>query len=601
MTAFGRILIANRGEIACRLIQACHELGSEAMCIYAAPDRHAKHVQLADRAFEVESYLDVEAVLAAAKQAKAAAIHPGYGFLSENPELAEAGEQAGLVFIGPPASVIRLMGDKLAAKRLAAEAGLPLVPGSNTEDPSQVGFPLLIKAAAGGGGKGMRTVETEAEFPTALESAKREAEAAFGDGRVFLERLISRGRHIEVQLFGDPGGRVIHLGERDCSIQRRYQKVVEESSAPKLSERLRQRLHSSAVALGQAAGYVGPGTVEFLVQGQDFYFLEMNTRLQVEHPVTELVTGLDLAKLQIQVAFGKPIPSSEFPLRGHAIEARIYAEDPAAGFLPSAGVIRRLELPNGPGIRNDVGIQLGDEVGISFDPLLAKLIVWGADRDEAVARLQDALRRYCILGVATNLDFLLRLASDTDFEAAKLNTRFIDEHPDLASTEVPADLEAAAHAWQSLQASPDPFRSGLRRPAGAELTRDGALMCDGRRYYVAEDELRVEVWRDGRRAVFPKPRPPSIEQAAQTRSAAQGEESLTSPLTGMVLKLLVREGQQVDEHQTLVVLEAMKMEHNVQAPFAGVVKRMYVKQGALAPAGATLIDLAPGGAQNSKE
>ena len=602
------ILIANRGEIACRLIQACHELNHEAIAIYTHADRLAKHVQQADGACQVASYLDIPSIIQGAEHANATAIHPGYGFLSENPAFPEACEAANLTFIGPPAATIRLMGDKLAAKRLAADAGVPLIPGSDTEDPTPVGFPLLIKAAAGGGGKGMRTVQSEPDFAPALESAKREAQAAFGDGRVFLERLITNGRHVEVQVFGDTHGHIMHLGERDCSIQRRYQKVLEESPAPGLSQDLRHRLHAYAVALAQAATYVGPGTVEFLVEGDACYFLEMNTRLQVEHPVTELVTGLDLAKLQIEVAFGASLATRDSRLTtriGHAIEARIYAEDPEAGFLPATGAIRRLELPNGPGIRNDAGIQLGDEIGVSFDPLLAKLIVWGADRAEVIARLCDALRRYCILGVATNLNFLLQLAEHPDFQAANLSTRFIEEHPVSSSpgvageaevrapgADVDEDLANAAQAWQCLRSSPDPFRQGWSRPESAEITPDGGLMLNGRRYYLAEDERQVEVWRRGHRAVFPKPNPPSVEQAAGSEAAAEGEHTLTSPLTGMVVKILVQEGQPVEARQTLLILEAMKMEHNVQAPFAATVRRIHVKPNTLAPTNSPLIDLA---------
>jgi 3-methylcrotonyl-CoA carboxylase alpha subunit len=584
-----RILIANRGEIACRLIQAIHELGHEAIAVYTREDGYARHVQLADYVSPVDSYLDIGQMVQAAREAGAAGIHPGYGFLSENPAFPDACEQGGLTFIGPSAATIRLMGDKLAAKRLAAEAGVPLIPGSDTQDPAQVGFPLLIKAAAGGGGKGMRTVESEQDFAPALESAKREAQAAFGDSRVFLERLITHGRHVEVQVFGDTHGQVVHLGERDCSIQRRYQKVLEESPAPGLSEALRDGLHASAVALARAAGYVGPGTVEFLVEGDGFYFLEMNTRLQVEHPVTELVSGLDLAKLQIEVAFGATLPEPP-PRRGHAIEVRVYAEDPAAGFLPATGIVRRLELPNGPGIRNDIGIQLGDEIGVNFDPLLAKLIVWGADRAEAIVRLQDALRRYCILGLTTNLAFLLELSRHPDFAAANLSTRFIDEHMSPAAG-APADLQAAAEAWQALHSSVDPFRHGWRR-SSAEIAPNGALILDGRRYFVHEDERNIEVWRDGWRAVFPRPQPPTVEQAARAESAAEGEQTLTAPLTGMVVKVLVQEGQTVEPHQALLVLEAMKMEHNVQAPFAATVKRIHVKPNTLAQANAPLIDLA---------
>lgn len=586
-----KILIANRGEIACRLIQACHEVGYQAIAVHTKGDAVARHVQLADGCREVASYLDVDSVIRAAIDAGAAGIHPGYGFLAENPALAEACNNANVTFIGPPAEVIRLMGDKLAAKRLAFEAGVPLVPGTESEDPAAIGFPLLIKAAAGGGGKGMRTVVSEADFPAALESARREAAAAFGDGRVFLEHLVARGRHVEVQVFGDSHGRVIHLGERDCSVQRRYQKVLEEAPAPGLSDALRARLHVAAVALARAAGYVGPGTVEFLVEGEAFYFLEMNTRLQVEHPVTELVTGLDLARLQIQIAFGGAVPDGPLP-RGHAVEARVYAEDPEAGFLPAAGVIRRLEIPAGPGIRADVGVQLGDEIGVSFDPLLAKLIVWGGDRAEALARLREALRRCCILGVTTNLAFLLRVVRDPDFAAGRLSTRFIDEHLALVDTEAPGDLAEAAGVWQSLRASPNPFRNGWRASESATLTPDGGLLQSGRRYYVAEDERQVEVWRDGRRAVFPKAQPPGVDQAARA-GAEQGEQTLCAPLTGMVVKVLVREGQSVDPRQTLLVLEAMKMEHNVQAPFAATVQRIHVRPEGLAQAGDPLVDLAP--------
>jgi 3-methylcrotonyl-CoA carboxylase alpha subunit len=539
-----------------------------------------------------QSYIVIDKILDAIHKSGADAVHPGYGFLSENPALAEAVAAAGIRWAGPRAETIRLMGDKLAAKRLAAEAGVPLVPGSETENPDETGYPLLIKAAAGGGGKGMRTVENPEDFASALEGAKREAKAAFGDDRVFLERLVTNGRHVEVQLFGDSHGRVIALGERDCSMQRRYQKVVEESPAPDLSQQTRQALHEAAVRLGQAAGYEGPGTAEFLVEGDAFYFLEMNTRLQVEHPVTELVTGLDLAKLQIEVAFGQALPETLPQPRGHAIEARVYAEDAEAGFLPATGVVRRLELPNGPGIRNDVGIQLGDEVGINFDPLLAKLIVWGADRAEALARLQDALRRYCILGVTTNLPFLLKLVRHPDFARAALSTRFIPNHPELTQPDDGPDLDHALDAWRSLRTSPDPFRHGWRPSSDALLAPNGALLLDGRRYFVAETPDQVEVWRDGLRRVFDKPRPPSVEQAARGSGPAGDQAALKAPMNGMVVKVLVQEGQTVTPHQTLLVLEAMKMEHTIQAPAARRVARLHAREGSLAKAGEVLVELA---------
>jgi len=616
-----KLLVANRGEIALRIIRSARVLGLKTVAVYSEADAGAAHVAAADEARPIgppdpaSSYLNMDAIIAAATASGADAIHPGYGFLSERPEFARTTEDHGMIFVGPPAKVMAALGDKVAARRIAIEAGVPVVPGVDSGDlasarsfAASAGYPILVKAAAGGGGRGMRVVNDSAGLADSLEAAAREAQAAFGDGRVFLERLITNGRHVEVQVFGDTHGHIMHLGERDCSIQRRYQKVLEESPAPGLSQDLRHRLYAYAVALAQAATYVGPGTVEFLVEGDACYFLEMNTRLQVEHPVTELVTGLDLAKLQIEVAFGASLATRDSRLTtriGHAIEARIYAEDPEAGFLPATGAIRRLELPNGPGIRNDAGIQLGDEIGVSFDPLLAKLIVWGADRAEVIARLCDALRRCCILGVATNLNFLLQLAEHPDFQAANLSTRFIEEHPVSSSpgvageaevrapgADVDEDLANAAQAWQCLRSSPDPFRQGWSRPESAEITPDGGLMLNGRRYYLAEDERQVEVWRRGHRAVFPKPNPPSVEQAAGSEAAAEGEHTLTSPLTGMVVKILVQEGQPVEARQTLLILEAMKMEHNVQAPFAATVRRIHVKPNTLAPTNSPLIDLA---------
>jgi len=590
------VLIANRGEIACRLVQACHELGLEAAAVYVPQDRLARHVQLADRAFEVGSYLDVGEIVEAGRRAHAVLIHPGYGFLAENAGLADACREAGVLFAGPSSEAMRLMADKVRAKDLAASLGVPLVPGTTAEDASAVGFPLLIKAAAGGGGKGMRTVLDEAELAEALASAKREAEAAFGDGRVFLERLVAHGRHVEVQIFGDNQGHIVHMSERDCSVQRRFQKILEESPAPGLSAAMRRDLHQAAVRLAAAAKYAGPGTVEFLVDGERFYFLEMNTRLQVEHPVTELVTGLDLAKLQIKVALGQDVPvqqAIDAARRGHAIEARVYAEDPASGFLPAMGRILRLELPQGPGIRNDTGIQLGDEIGVSFDPLLAKLIVWGQDRGEALARLRDALDRYCVLGLTTNLELLRRLAWHADFEAAAVHTNFIPDHPELTrplTTEELSDLGEAAEAWRAMRSSPDPFRHGWRRPEDAHLAPDGGLMFHGRRYYLAEANGSTEVWNRGRRTVIRRQAEPSLD-TVDAAGSHDGAEALSAPMNGMVVKVLVREGDRVEAHQTLMIIEAMKMEHRIQAPIAGQVTHVYFQPGTLAPAGATLIEV----------
>ncbi len=445
MDAMKRVLIANRGEIAVRVIRACREAGLSPVAVYSDADRDALHVALADAAYflgpgaAAESYLCQEKVIAAARQAGADAVHPGYGFLSENTDFAQACLDAGLTWIGPPPDVIRTLGDKGEAKRLMASAGVPVVPGYNGEDQSdarlgqeaqQVGVPLLIKAAAGGGGRGMRVVRELGEFFPLLTEARREAEAAFGDGRVLLEKLIERPHHVEFQIFGYAQGNVVHLFERECSIQRRHQKIIEESPSPILTPRLRERMAAAAVEAGRAAGYVGAGTVEFLVSDEEFYFLEVNTRLQVEHPVTEMVTGLDLVQWQFQVADGEALPlrQEEVTARGHALEARIYAEDPANGFLPSLGRLAQWLTPSGPGVRVDSGIERGSEVSPFYDPMLAKLIVQGATRAEAVARMERALRTFAVLGVQTNIAYLLAIVRHPQFRAGETTTGFLTEH-----------------------------------------------------------------------------------------------------------------------------------------------------------------------------
>jgi acetyl-CoA carboxylase biotin carboxylase subunit len=464
---FERILIANRGEIAVRVIRACREAGIESVAVYADPDARALHVRLADRAVRIgpappaQSYLNIDALIDAAQTAQAQAVHPGYGFLSERAAFARACEQAGLVFIGPSADAIERMGSKVAARELMQQAGVPIVPGATPTDQSdggiaraarEIGYPVLIKASAGGGGKGMRTVRAEVGCEPAAASARREAEAAFGDGTLYVERLIEKPRHVEVQIFGDSRGNVVHLFERECSLQRRHQKIVEESPSPALTPALRERMGDAAVAAGRAVGYRNAGTIEFLVEGTGddarFYFLEMNTRLQVEHPVTESVTGIDLVMAQFAVGAGEALPwtQDELRQRGHAIECRVYAEDPQSGFLPQAGPLAVYREPSGPGIRVDSGVVEGDEIGVNYDPLIAKLIVSAQSREAALDRAVAALRAFPILGIRTNVPFLIRLLTDARVRAGDTDTALVDERRhDLAATPEPP-LEAVAAA-----------------------------------------------------------------------------------------------------------------------------------------------------------
>jgi len=462
---FRRVLIANRGEIAVRIARACRELGIAPLAIYSEADRHAPHVRVAERAACVgpassrESYLNIDAILSAARTLGADAIHPGYGFLSENAAFARAVGNAGLTFIGPSPEAIAAMGDKTRARAIAASAGVPVVPaveelhGGAAAAAKQLGYPVLIKAAAGGGGKGMRIVRAADALDAALAAAAREAAAAFGDGRLYLERYFERPRHVEVQVLADQHGAIVHLGERECSIQRRYQKIVEESPSPGVSPALRKRLTAAAIAVARGVGYTNAGTVEFLVtEAGEFYFLEMNTRLQVEHPITEWVSGIDLVHAQIHVAAGEPLRLRQADLvpRGHAIECRIYAEDPAQQFLPSPGRIIRLREPHGPGVRVDSGVSADCDVPVHYDPMLTKLSVWDADREAARTRLLAALREYAVLGVTTNVSFLVAVVAHPEFAAGRTHTHFIEEHlggwhPPAANLEQAA-IAAAVHA-----------------------------------------------------------------------------------------------------------------------------------------------------------
>ena len=458
---FRKVLIANRGEIAVRILRACRELGVQVVAVYSDVDRGALHVRYADEAYHIgpaparDSYLRIDRIIDVARKSGAEAIHPGYGFLAENPEFAAACEEAGLVFIGPPADAIAAMGDKVAARRLMHEAGVPIIPGTETDlrdeeilaEAERIGFPVFIKAAAGGGGKGMRRVQNMEELKRSLGAARREAKGAFGDDRVYLEKAIEGARHVEIQVLADAHGNVIHLGERECSIQRRHQKLIEEAPSPVVNEELRQRMGEVAVRAAQAVGYVNAGTIEFLLdKDKNFYFLEMNTRLQVEHPITEGVTGVDIVKEQLRIASGRRLryAQEDIRVRGWAIECRITAEDPYNNFLPSSGRITRLHEPSGLGVRVDSGVYEGMEVSLFYDPLLAKLIVWGDTRGEALLRMRRALREYRIIGVQTSIPFHQRVMDVTNFIGGVYDTSFLDKHFSMTAPEHGQYNEVAA-------------------------------------------------------------------------------------------------------------------------------------------------------------
>ncbi len=469
MASFGKILIANRGEIAVRIIRACRELGIATAAVYSEADREALHVLMADEAFLLgpaparESYLAIEKLIRIAKESGAEAVHPGYGFLAENAAFAEACQQAGLVFIGPPPAAISAMGDKTAARRAAMRMGVPVVPGTSepvSDDAEaarvakEVGYPVMIKAALGGGGIGMRLVRSEGELASALRMARSQARSAFGDAAVYIERYLEEPRHIEIQVLADSHGATVHLGERECSIQRRHQKLIEESPSPFVDAAMRARMGEAAMKVAAAVGYVNAGTVEFLVEGQkNFYFLEMNTRLQVEHPVTELVTGIDLVKEQIRIAAGEKLGygQADVTWTGWAIECRIYAEDPYRNFMPSPGMLTALRAPGGPWVRDDSGVYEGYTVPVYYDPLISKLIVWGPDRTEAIRRMARALREYKVSGVRTTIPVLQQIMADPDFAAGRLSTHFLDHlmsatRPQVESRRRTVALIAAALA-----------------------------------------------------------------------------------------------------------------------------------------------------------
>ena len=659
---FDTILIANRGEIACRIIRTARRLGIRTVAVYSEADAGAQHVALADRARLIgpapaaESYLKAEAIIEAARAEGAQAIHPGYGFLAENAGFAEACAKAKLVFIGPPVEAIRAMGSKSAAKEIMAKAEIPLVPGYHGRDQGlevlrkaaeEIGYPVLLKASAGGGGKGMRRVDKKGEFKEALLSAKRESQSAFGDDKMLVEKLVERPRHVEMQVFADANGNAIHLFERDCSIQRRHQKVIEEAPAPHMTLKRRAEMGEAAVAAAKAIGYQGAGTVEFIAdQKGAFYFMEMNTRLQVEHPVTEMITGQDLVEWQLRVAAGEALPlaQDEVAIEGHAIEVRLYAEDPARDFLPATGTLHHLRFPRASAhTRTDTGVTQGDEVSIHYDPMIAKLIVWGADRAAAVRRLRSALDETQVVGVTTNADFLYAIAAHPAFAAGELDTGFIDRHKDdlLPATGASPDtvlalgalfvvLEQAAAARARAAGSADPYSpfnrsdgwrvnddaytvlrfedAGIEVPvtvhyrrdgyvldlpdgsveARGEVDGDGALLADiggaRRRAAVVRHGLELHVFADGRTY-----RLGIIDLLAATADHDAGGGRLTAPMPGKIIAVNVKPGAEVELGTALLVMEAMKMEHTIAAPADGTVKAIHFKVGEQVDEGAELI------------
>jgi acetyl/propionyl-CoA carboxylase alpha subunit len=533
-----KLLVANRGEIAVRIFRACHGEGIATVAVVAPDDGGSLHAREADETVEIGSYLYPEEQIRAAKQTGADAIHPGYGFLAENGDFAEAVEAARLTFVGPTPEALRRGGDKLEAKRAAEAAGIPVLP---TGEPDEIGFPLMIKAAAGGGGRGMRVVRSPEELADAVAAARREAKAAFGDETVFFERYLERPRHVEIQLLADEHGHVYSLGERDCSIQRRHQKVLEEAPSPAVGRELRERMGAAAVAFAREIGYRSLGTAEFLLDGGEFYFLELNGRIQVEHPVTEEARGLDLVALQLAAARGEELEDPRPDLHRHAVEVRLYAEDPV-GFLPQSGTVERLRLPDS--IRVDAGVAEGDEVGVAYDPMIAKLIATGETRTEALDRLGDALAETEVEGVTTNLPFLRWLVGHPVVRAGAATTAFLTEYPPLSAFPAQVPKGPWATAW----------RLNLPAPAPAAM--------------------------------------PDPDAASHDHRHTGEQSSLTAPMPGTVIRVVVAEGDRVEARQALVVLEAMKMETPIVAPYEAVVRAIHVAEGDRVAGGAVLVELA---------
>ncbi len=645
---FASVLIANRGEIACRIARTARRLKMRIIAVYSDADKDALHVRLADEAYPIgpaparESYLVIDRLVEVARKASAQCVHPGYGFLSENADFAEACVRAGIVFVGPPPEAIRAMGRKDRAKALIAKAGVPVVPGYHGERQEaaflkaqavETGYPVLIKAVAGGGGKGMRRVEKAAEFDAALEGAQREATSSFGDARVLIEKYIETPRHIEMQIFADAQGNTIHLNERDCSLQRRHQKVIEEGPAPGMTAALRAEMGAAAVRAAKAVGYAGAGTVEFIADGASglrsgaYWFMEMNTRLQVEHPVTEAITGLDLVEWQFRIAAGEKLPlaQSEVPLDGHAVEARIYAEDPARGFLPSTGKLVALEFSTD--LRIDTGVEVGGEISPYYDPLIAKMIAHAPTRAEALAKLADGLERTIIAGPRTNVAFLAALCRAEGFRKGKFDTGFIDRNIVVLA---PKDIDRAAAARGAAHlaaqdmariatsldraadepASPwdaaDAFQLAGARTLKVPILVDGesaiaeigygagglAVVVDGAApaldARVVEAADGVHVVRRGRQTVVRR-----VDFVAHDFGHADGDGLVTAPMHGKVVAIFVASGDKVAKGQRVAIIEAMKMEHTLTAPCAGNVTEIVVAAGAQVAEGARVMTIEP--------
>lgn len=659
---FSKILIANRGEIACRVMRTAKHLGIRTVAVYSDADRSALHVSMADEAVHIggpapaDSYLQAQRVIQAAKDTGSQAIHPGYGFLSENAEFCRLCAESNLVFIGPPVGAIEAMGSKSAAKQIMEQAGVPLLPGYHGSDHDEaqlkqaadaMGYPVLLKAVAGGGGKGMRQVHSAAEFAEALGAAKREALSGFGNDDMLVEKYLEQARHVEVQVFCDSHGHGVYLFERDCSVQRRHQKIIEEAPAPNIADGLRTQMGEAALRAAAAVGYVGAGTVEFLLDTNGaFYFMEMNTRLQVEHPVTEMITGTDLVAWQLRVANGEPLPltQDQLSINGHAIEARIYAEDPANEFLPAAGQLWWLTQPEqNEHVRVDTGVIIDDEVGVFYDPMIAKLIVWGEDREIALRRLERALASYRIAGVVTNIDFLGRLASDPSFQAAQLRTDFIDQHREALFAPKADTLNHAlallgvylclapktCHSSASDPTSPWHHTDAWRPNAPSQWTH--SLVVDQAQHEVRlvssqlgqfhvtvvdasfsvtadiqENTLnatidglqhRAEIadrWQDGGRALVLFAGNQSV--SATTAPLDLGDDTkdtdgsgFKAPMNGTLVALFAEPGQSVEAGATLAIMEAMKMEHAIKAPSQGTVTDVFYGVGDLVDGGADLL------------
>ncbi|MFJ3618417.1 biotin carboxylase N-terminal domain-containing protein [Streptomyces iakyrus] len=631
---FETVLVANRGEIAVRVIRTLRSMGVRSVAVFSDADADARHVREADTAVRIgpapasESYLSAERLLEAAARTGAQAVHPGYGFLAENAAFARACAEAGLVFIGPPADAIALMGDKIRAKETVQKAGVPVVPGGRDPDLAdaarELGAPVLLKPSAGGGGKGMRLVRDLTRLEDEIASARREARASFGDDTLLVERWIDRPRHIEIQVLADGHGNVVHLGERECSLQRRHQKIIEEAPSVLLDEETRSAMGEAAVQAARSCGYRGAGTVEFIVPGNDpssYYFMEMNTRLQVEHPVTELVTGLDLVEWQLRVAAGEPLGFTQQDVRltGHAVEARICAEDPARGFLPSGGTVLRLREPQGDGVRTDSGLTEGTEVGSLYDPMLSKVIAYGPDRATALRKLRAALAETVTLGVQTNAGFLRRLLAHPAVVSGDMDTGLVEREVEgLVPTDVPEEVYEAAAAvrLEALKPEPggwtDPFSvpSGWRlggepKPAAfhlwvreaLEYTPRGTAAVTGDRVAVTLDGVRHTFHRAadwlGRDGDAWHVRDHDPVEASLTRAAHAGADSLTAPMPGTVTVVKVAVGDEVSAGQSLLVVEAMKMEHVIAAPHAGKVTELDVAPGTTVAMDQVLAVIAP--------